>query len=108
MHGLPILLFLIVFSAKSKFCLKIPHSAYLQLDMRILGTHKSHVPRMGRLSLLFPVLAEKVKIAGRLTLRELEFEILENQDFEESALDEKVPDNKMRRLSSELFAPLSL
>ena len=108
MQGSPILLFLIASPANSKFSVKIPHSANLQLDVCILGTRKSHVSRMGRLSLLFPVPAEKVKTAGCLTLRELEFENLENQDPEGSALDVKIPDNHMRRLSSELFAPVPL
>lgn len=73
---------------------KIPHSANLQLDMFILGTqYISHndVPTMGRLSLLFPVPAEQTKTEGCLTLRELEFESLDNSDSEEKcSSDEKI------------------
>ena len=50
---------------------KTPHSAYLQLDVCILGKRNSH---NNRLSVLFPVPDEQEKTEEYLTLRELEFE----------------------------------
>lgn len=59
------------------------HSAVLQLEVRILGAHKSQ-NKMGRLNILFPILAEKAKAEEYITtLRELEFEQLENPDPKE-------------------------
>lgn len=78
----------------------MPHSANLQLNVCTLGTHNSSynndAPGMRRLSLLFPVSAEQAKTEEYLTLRELEFENLENPDSAESA------SNDMKILSSEL------
>ena len=58
---------------------------------------------MGRFSLLFPVLTKQVKPEEYLTLRELEFENLENLD---PALDEKIQENHMKGPSSKLSSPL--
>lgn len=86
---------------------KIPHSANLQLDVCILGAHSNgynnHAPKMGRFSLLFPVLTKQAKPEEYLTLRELEFENLENPD---PALDEKIQEHHMKGPSSKLSSPL--
>ena len=58
---------------------------------------------MGRLSLLFPVPAEQEKTQEYLTLRELEFENLEDPDPVESTLDKKTQQSDVRELS---YGPL--
>ena len=58
---------------------KNPHSAYLRLDVCIVEPHNNHAPRIGQ-GLFFPVSAEQAKSVEYLTLRELEFECLENPD----------------------------
>ena len=65
--------------------------------MCILGTHNGRIPGMGRLSLLFPVPLEQAKTEEFLTLRELEFENLENQGSVEYTSD------SVRVMGSELF-----
>lgn len=73
---------------------KMPHSANLQLNVCIPeNSHNNHVPGMGRrLCLLFPVPAEQAKTEEYLTLRELEFENLENPDPVESESDKTIPE----------------
>ena len=50
------------------------------------------VPKIGRLSLLFPVPSQQEKTEEYLTLRQLEFENLENPG---STLDERAPECHM-------------
>lgn len=82
----------------------MPHSAILQLDVCILGTHITH-NRMERLNILFPIQTEQTKIEEHITLCELEFENLENPDPEESAPGMEHP-TIVRELSFKIRGPL--
>ena len=62
------------------------HKTILQLDVCIVGTQKRH-NKIERFNILFPIPANKVEAEECVTLRQLEFEELENQDPEETALD---------------------
>lgn len=77
------------------------HNAILQLDVCILETHGSHT-KLGRLNILFPILAEQATTATEeyMTLRELEFETLENPDPEESASGKEFPQTVRSQQSS--------
>ena len=86
-----------------------PHSANLQLDVCILGTYNNirnnHVPKIGHLSLLFPIPVEQVETGGFL-MRRLEFENLEDPDPVENTLDEDIPQCLQVDTREEVFGRL--
>lgn len=67
------------------------HKTILQLDVCIVGT-KNRQNKMGRFNILFPVLANQAEAEECVTLRELEFETLENPGAEKKALENPDPE----------------